>query len=589
MSSTERDDFTPNTKEILAKRVSFCCSNPKCGHITSGPHSDKNKCINIGVAAHIKAAAPGGKRYDPYMTREERMDINNGIWLCQSCSKLIDSDEIKYTVELLHQWKNAAEEKTAKKIASQLTQENQTCKVNEKIFDIDVEDENIVLDILDILMEQIPRLIRDFQLLKFKIIQHDYLDAMTDIEHLRGINYELDGIWIWLNFVLENYEKILSEPNDKFIESEFVLKIVGKTYMMSGDYDGAIIKFSQGNKIQESYCNYYLMLKCYEAKNNEEEQRNILEKLLEFPNKKEITYYELGRFYMYLPKSLEFFSEAIKNNREFSEAHLEKGKVERYYGNWDRAIEDLESYLEISADYRNSQVLLELAMAYYNRGKMENVYLSRWIDNIIITNSDIFLEDGKSTLVMDIGYNYSNIMCLSRKGEYIIVNINEVDIMKVPYKNRAMSGIGLYPSQVNEFLLRYGSNISEEEIKDKASLPALYRIFSNNEEYEGVKQKLLSENVLHMNHITKEYEEYVIENDNISVDIVKRLNSLNAIIRIGNYIIDEWFSATDERFHAFQSKLSQGTMFDEAVVMLVGPEQECQLTFKRERINIRYK
>ena len=33
---------------------------------------------------------------------------NHGIWLCQSCSKLIDSDENHYTVALLHQWKKQA-------------------------------------------------------------------------------------------------------------------------------------------------------------------------------------------------------------------------------------------------------------------------------------------------------------------------------------------------------------------------------------------------------------------------------------------------------------------------------------------------
>lgn len=104
-----RDDFLRPTIDILSKRVAFRCSNPMCKQQTIGPHSESSKTISIGVAAHITAAAPGGPRYDAALTREQRLDIGNGIWLCQTCSRLIDMDAIKYTVDLLHQWKAEAE------------------------------------------------------------------------------------------------------------------------------------------------------------------------------------------------------------------------------------------------------------------------------------------------------------------------------------------------------------------------------------------------------------------------------------------------------------------------------------------------
>ena len=104
-----RDDFDEETKDILARRVGFRCSNPKCRKLTSGPQTVPAKAINIGVAAHIAAASNGGKRYDPNQSPEQRKSAENGIWLCQSCSKLIDSDEKRYTVELLQEWKSKAE------------------------------------------------------------------------------------------------------------------------------------------------------------------------------------------------------------------------------------------------------------------------------------------------------------------------------------------------------------------------------------------------------------------------------------------------------------------------------------------------
>ncbi len=104
-----RDDFDKKTKESLARRVGFKCSNPKCRKLTVGPRADESKTINIGVAAHITAASRGGPRYDPNLSPEQRSSISNGIWLCQSCSKLIDNDEQTYSVAVLLEWKKRAE------------------------------------------------------------------------------------------------------------------------------------------------------------------------------------------------------------------------------------------------------------------------------------------------------------------------------------------------------------------------------------------------------------------------------------------------------------------------------------------------
>ena len=104
-----RDDFTKKTKENLAKRVNFICSNPDCRLATTGPHTDSEQSVNKGVAAHITAAAPGGKRYDDSLTAEERSGAENGLWLCQNCAKLIDSDEDRFPTDLLQAWKIIAE------------------------------------------------------------------------------------------------------------------------------------------------------------------------------------------------------------------------------------------------------------------------------------------------------------------------------------------------------------------------------------------------------------------------------------------------------------------------------------------------
>jgi hypothetical protein len=104
-----RDDFPEDVKRVLANRAANICSNPRCGATTSGPQEDPTKALNIGVAAHVSAASPGGARYDDSLTPEERKNARNGIWLCQNCAKLVDNDEAQFPVEYLRAWKTMRE------------------------------------------------------------------------------------------------------------------------------------------------------------------------------------------------------------------------------------------------------------------------------------------------------------------------------------------------------------------------------------------------------------------------------------------------------------------------------------------------
>ncbi|MEV8325746.1 tetratricopeptide repeat protein [Kitasatospora sp. NPDC056731] len=104
-----RDDFSEEVKRTLNLRVASRCSNPNCRVRTSGPSQNPTKYVNVGVAAHIAAASPGGPRYDASQLPAERSAASNGIWLCQTCSKLIDSDAVQFTVSLLHDWKRKSE------------------------------------------------------------------------------------------------------------------------------------------------------------------------------------------------------------------------------------------------------------------------------------------------------------------------------------------------------------------------------------------------------------------------------------------------------------------------------------------------
>jgi len=85
---------------------------PDCGIPTRGAASDNEGTINVGFAAHITAASPDGPRYNPNLTSDQRKHHSNGIWLCGTHAKLIDSDEEHFTVEELVSWKRIAEHRS---------------------------------------------------------------------------------------------------------------------------------------------------------------------------------------------------------------------------------------------------------------------------------------------------------------------------------------------------------------------------------------------------------------------------------------------------------------------------------------------
>ena len=104
-----RVEFTSSVRDLAAKRVGLRCSNPECQRLTCGPATDSRRSISIGEAAHISAASPGGPRYDNSISSDQRCSIENAIWLCAACATLIDRDELKYTVQVLTEWRIRAE------------------------------------------------------------------------------------------------------------------------------------------------------------------------------------------------------------------------------------------------------------------------------------------------------------------------------------------------------------------------------------------------------------------------------------------------------------------------------------------------
>lgn len=118
-SPKSRDGFSDKTKRAIALRVGGECCFPGCKAVISGPSTNPEAFINVGVAAHIYAASEGGPRFNSAMTPQQRKSAKNGILFCQNHAKIVDNDPERYTAEILLEWKLQKEKKVDAKMIGQ--------------------------------------------------------------------------------------------------------------------------------------------------------------------------------------------------------------------------------------------------------------------------------------------------------------------------------------------------------------------------------------------------------------------------------------------------------------------------------------
>ncbi|MGE0730198.1 MAG: hypothetical protein AB7Q92_19310 [Acidimicrobiia bacterium] len=71
--------------------------------------------------AHIAAAEPGGPRWDPDMTDDQRRGFANVVLLCAGHHTAVDRQPDRYPAEILHRWKQVREGAAATQLAAMST------------------------------------------------------------------------------------------------------------------------------------------------------------------------------------------------------------------------------------------------------------------------------------------------------------------------------------------------------------------------------------------------------------------------------------------------------------------------------------
>lgn len=119
---SERAEFTQSTRQIIAGRAGYRCSFPDCGVVTVGPGAEPSQTASVGVAAHIYAASTGGPRGNSGLSDDKLKSPENGIWLCETHAKLVDTNEGEdFPPALLISYKSLHETKIAREMGDVVT------------------------------------------------------------------------------------------------------------------------------------------------------------------------------------------------------------------------------------------------------------------------------------------------------------------------------------------------------------------------------------------------------------------------------------------------------------------------------------
>lgn len=104
-------DFSEGTKRRIRERADNRCSRPECRIRAVAADGDSVRGVTrLGEVAHIRGARPGSPRHDPAQTDEQRADAENAMFLCETCHRLVDTNNgAGFTVETLLEWKRAHE------------------------------------------------------------------------------------------------------------------------------------------------------------------------------------------------------------------------------------------------------------------------------------------------------------------------------------------------------------------------------------------------------------------------------------------------------------------------------------------------
>lgn len=193
--------------------------------------------------------------------------------------------------------------------------------------------------------------------------------------------------------------------------------------------------------------------------------------------------------------------------------------------------------------------------------------INEWADkHCIFVDSQRILEELIAKISLDLR-PYGGVMskediieCICRHKKSKIVSLNDGSSFDESKKNIIKELERLMKKMHREYDLL---NVVKFEIEADCYLEALNSISGLYEAY---------------------HTEYIIDDKDIEVKLIKKKNSLDGIVNVGGYIVDIYIPNVGEGYQEFMRKYDSKSAYDEAVLLLVSPVEVTQITFMKNNI-----
>ncbi|TQW42697.1 hypothetical protein D1N78_16920, partial [Clostridioides difficile] len=411
---------------------------------------------------------------------------------------------------------------------------------------------------------------------RFYISQNDFKNALKEIETIAKYEQEFQKYKFFLLNINEDYKKLKNYCIEvlKNDESNYYANYyLGIEYKKIYKYKKAIACFLNAIDTMDTFDVNYNLAEVYEKSGQINNSLKYYNRCLEKDSMNIRANLNISKLLPY-NKAIEHLDIVISLDPEIYEAYLYKGKILRFLENIDEAFSNFQKYLK----YREElEVIKEMALCMIDMNKKEsNVFLSSWILESMQEELRE-LKDGESIIIYDILWNSSKvIICTKKEDDFIVQSpISSFKLMNSNTNNLIVVGLveDRFLKATSEFLRKNGRKAE----KGKEYLPCFIKSYDNKYDFDKFINSILEQKILHINkeyilndeHGNEvEFREYISYESDVNI-MMNDYNSHRFVeVNIGSSTINGYFKKVGDGFFAFESKLEEGTPFNEGIIIL---------------------